>query len=263
MHRNFLVCAIAAFLLATPAPDRLLAQSTDDETSPSGAPIYRHSAKNPEIEEPETHARNLEDIEAHLEAYFGPIDTVFHEIVSDRIHLDVLVILATEDRPYSVLATSGVSDLPMAVPEGLEDYSRAELLIALPADWPLTDAAFEDEANFWPVRWLKSVGRIPHDYDSWLGWGHTIPNGEPMAPIADTNFIGVMLSPPYWLDSDFFQLEAQNGDLISFYEMIPLYEDEMVLKLNKGAEELERRLDEANIGYILDIKRPNVTQPGK
>ena len=51
-----------------------------------------------------------------------------------------------------------------------------------------------------------------------------------------------------------------NGDVISFYELIPLYAEEMDLKLNKGAEELERRFDRKNIGYVLDVTRPNVAE---
>lgn len=231
-----------------------------DDVSPSGAPIYRHEGKERDFSAPHEHARNLEEIEAHLEKYIGKVGTVFHEIVSDLIHLDVLYIPASSDRPYSVLVTSGVSDIPMAVPEGMEDFDRAELLIALPKSWPISDEAFKEESNYWPVRWLKYIGRLPHEYDTWIGWGHTIPNGNPPEPISNTEFIGVMVSPPYWLDSDFFQLSAKNGDVISFYQLIPLYAEEMELKLNKGVEDLERRFEKNNIGHVLDITRPNVAK---
>ncbi|MCH8303184.1 MAG: suppressor of fused domain protein [Proteobacteria bacterium] len=35
---------------------------------------------------------------------------------------------ANPDKTYQTLVTSGVSDRPMAVPEGMEDFSHAELL---------------------------------------------------------------------------------------------------------------------------------------
>ena len=231
-----------------------------DERTPSGAPIYRHESKERDLSVPEEDTRNLEDIQAHLERYIGPVETVLHEVVSDLIHLDVLYIPPTSERPFTVLVTSGVSDLPMTVPEGMEDYARAEFLIALPETWPINEKAFKDEAHYWPVRWLKYIGRIPHEYDTWIGWGHTIPNGDPPEPISNTSFIGVMASPPYWLDSDFFQLTASNGDIISFYEMVPLYPEEMTLKLEKGAEELERRFEKENVEFVLDIDRPNVAK---
>lgn len=230
----------------------------DLEYSESGSPIFRHQPKKEEWQPAEDAGRNLEDIEAHVEKYIGKVETVFHEIVSDRVHLDILFIPATDDRPFHVVMTSGVSDLPMLVPEGMDDFNRVELLMALPKEWPLTDKAFRDENNYWPIRWLKMIGRLPHDYDTWIGWGHTIPNGDPAEPIANTNFTGFLLTPPYWLDSEFFKLHARNGDIITFYELMPLYEEEMQLKLSQGAEALEERFEQAEIGFILDIHRENV-----
>ena len=232
----------------------------DDEVSPSGAPIYRHDAAAQGHTVPGEHARNLEEVEAHLEEHIGPVETVLHEIASDLVHLDVLYIPATADRPYAVLATSGVSDLPMSVPEGMEEHARVELLMAIPGSWPLSPEAFKDESNYWPIRWLKYVGRLPHKYDTWIGWGHTIPNNDPPAPISNTQFVGVMLSPPYWLSPEFHRKTATNGDSISFFELLPLYAEEMELKLNQGAEELENRLEKRNIGHVLDVKRPNVAK---
>ena len=229
----------------------------DVERSPSGGPIYRHEAQDDEITPPEEHARNLEDIEAHVEKYIGPIETVLHEHISDRVHIDIIVVPPTEDRPYAVLVTSGVGDLPMNVPDGFEHLERAELVIALPGDWPLNEEAFKDEANYWPIRWLKMVGHLPHAYDTWIGFGHTIPNGDPWEPIADTRFIGVMLSLTYWLDPEFIQLRASSGDTINFYDVVPLYPEEMKVKLFEGVEELETRFDRLRLGYVLDVERPN------
>lgn len=246
-------CGCVAFLGACEV-------SENADESPSGSPVSLQENSDRDIIAPEQHARNLEDIEAHLEKHIGPTGTVLHEVISDRIHIDIIYIPPTSDRPFAVLATSGVSDLPMAVPEGAEQLRRAELLIALPLSWPISDEAFKDESNYWPVRWLKYAGRLPHEYATWIGWGHTIPNNNPPEPIADTNFVGVMLSRPYWLDEEFLQLTAASGDVISFYEMIPLYSEEMDLKLAQGAEELERKFDKENIGFVLDVARRNVAK---
>jgi hypothetical protein len=228
------------------------------ERSKSGNPIYRHQARERDWTAPQNYGKHLEEIEAHVEKHIGKIETVFHEIVSDLVHLDVLFVPATEERPYHVLVTSGVGDEPMTVPEGAEGYRHAELMMALPADWPLTEEAFKDEANYWPVRWLKMVGRLPHEYNTWIAWGHTIPNGDPAEPIADTRFIGAMLTPPYWLDPEFFQLATKEGETISFYMLMPLYKEEMDLKLDKGADHLEDLLQKANVDFVLDVGRPNV-----
>jgi hypothetical protein len=234
--------------------------NNDVERSESGNPIYRHKARERQWTAPQHAGEHFEELETHIEKHIGEIGTVFHEIVSDLIHLDVLFVPASAERPYHVLITSGVSDEPMNVPNGMEKFKRTELLIALPDEWPLTEDAFKDEANYWPVRWLKQIGRLPHEYDTWIGWGHTIPNGDPPERIANTEFIGVMLTAPYWLPPDFFQLTTRTGDIVSFYVLVPLYREEMDLKLKEGVDELEKQLGKAGVNWILDTKRPNVAK---
>ncbi|MEX0718001.1 MAG: suppressor of fused domain protein [Planctomycetaceae bacterium] len=232
-----------------------------EEWTESGQPVYRHQPREHDgPQPPRHHGLHLEEIESHVERHIGPIETVFHEIVSDLIHLDVLFVPATDERPFQVLVTSGVSDEPMNVPPEMKQFRRAELLIALPADWPLSMEAFDDDGNYWPIRWLKQIGRLPHEYDTWIGWGHTIPNGDPPEPIANTEFIGVMLSPPYWLSPTFFELPTNTRDAIYFYSLVPLYQEEMDLKLRKGAEALERRLEKSGVSFVLDPSRRNAAK---
>lgn len=230
----------------------------DDELSDSGSPIHRYAARQSDWSPPEHHALHLQEIEAHIEAYIGKVEKVFHEILSDLVHLDVLMVPAAEGRPYQVLVTSGMGDLPMAVPEGLESFNRAELLIFLPPDWPLTGDALNIEEYCWPVGLLKMVGRFPHEYNTWIGLGHSIPNGDPPRPIANTNFTGVMVSPPHWLPIEFFQLSTKSEETLTFYALTPIYQEEMDLKLKKGADLIEERLAKRKNGFVLDVNRPNV-----
>lgn len=231
------------------------------ERSASGSEVLRHAERIGPVVAPEHDAVHLEDIQAHVEAHLGPISTVLHEIVSDLVHLDILVVEATEERPFHVLVTSGVSDMPMAVPGGLEDERRVELVIALPADWPLAMEAFQDERHYWPLRWLKQVGRLPHAYGTWIGWGHTIPNGDPPAPIADTRFAGVLLMPPYFLPAGFFRLQTRAGETVTFYQLMPLHADEMDLKLREGADALEALFEKHNVDLVIDPHRASVARP--
>jgi Suppressor of fused protein (SUFU) len=192
--------------------------------------------------------------------YIGPIDMAFHEIVSDQVHIDLLWVKPTEKRPYHVLVTSGVSDKPMTVPEGLEDLRHAELMIVLPKDWKLDDKSLQDENYYWPLRWLKMAGRLPHEYTTWLGYGHTIPNGDPPEPIANTPFIGIMLTLAEWLPESASQTRGRDDRLITFYMVVPLHNEEMNYKLDEGAEALETILAAANVGFVLDAKRSSVVR---
>lgn len=233
-------------------------KSEPDERSESGAPIYRHEERKKPFALPRHPTTNLELIEAHIESHIGKIETTYHEIISDLVHIDVLFIKATEDRPFHVLVTSGVSDEPMNVPEGLEEHNRVELLVALPGEWPLTEESFDDENNYWPIRWLKSIGRLPHEYETWIGWGHTIPNGDPAEKIANTNFVGFMLVPPFALPPEFFELKSSDNNKIKFYALIPLYQEEMDFKLSNGSDALEELLDENDVGIEINASRMNV-----
>ncbi len=233
---------------------------SEREGSGSGAEFLSHQAEERDWQAPEHEARNLEDIERHLERFVGPVETVLHELVPDRVHLDLLMVPPAKDRPYHVIVTSGMSDLAMNVPEDMAEFARAELMIELPGDWPISQEAFQDENNYWPLRWLKQVGRLPHDFGTWVGWGHSIPNGDPAETIADTRFTGVCLAPPYWLDAEFFQLKSSSGDTVCFYDLVPVYAEEMQLKLDEGFGALEERFERDDIGFVLDVDRRNVAE---
>ncbi|MDO9452576.1 MAG: suppressor of fused domain protein [Stagnimonas sp.] len=265
-----LVAALAAALIcvapvsiaaesAKPESNKLMSKNTT-ERSESGAPIYKHGARKKPFTPPKHSTDHLDEVQTHVEKHIGKVETVFHEIVSDLIHLDVLFIPATAKQPYHVLVTSGVSDEPMKVPEGAEEFNRVELIIALPKEWPLTQESFQSENNYWPVRWLKDVGRLPHEHDTWVGWGHTIPNGDPAEPIANTKFTGVMLSPPYSLPPEFFKLKTKNGDIITFFVLTPLYQEEMDFKLKNGADSLEEKLGKHSVDFVVDTSRSNVVK---
>jgi hypothetical protein len=228
---------------------------SDDEEQAGSGRILRHKERSTPFTAPEKQGVHCELIETHVEKHVGKIESVWHEIISDLVHIDLLLVRTPES---NYIVTSGVSDLPMTVPEGCEDWKRVELAFSLPPDWPLKQEDFSDESNYWPLRWLKMVGRLPHEYQTWIGYGHTIPNGNPPEPIANTRFTGVMLTPPYQLPPEFYELPIEGGEKIHFYMLTPLYQEELDLKIEKSADELEERFEKQNIGFVLDLRRPNV-----
>ena len=227
-----------------------------DETSEGGAKILRHDASG--HEGGVIYADDAR-ISAHLRRTLGAGDDamVWHELVSDRVHIDIHLVPPTEDRPFFVLVTSGMSGAPMDLPSTVEDpeqWRRAELCLFLPADWPTDQASWNDEASYWPVRLLKSLARLPHLYNTWLGWGHSIPNGDPAVPYAEnTAFVGAVILPPYVLGDAFF-VDDQKGDIIRFFQVVPVYAEELDYKLQKGTDALVDALPDAAIGPI-DIDR--------
>jgi hypothetical protein len=229
------------------------------ERSASGAPILRHRKSRNSITPPvdyDVHA--AEQIEAHIERHVGQASTVYHELISNLVHIDVHIIEPTAERNFYTLVTSGMSDRPMNTPQEFEHLKYAELLLCLPPTWPLSQQDFEREENYWPVRWLKILARMPHEYDTWLWVTHTIPNGDPPEPFAaNTGFCGMLLAQPVLFGDEFLELEVRAGKTVHFLCLLPIYREEMDLKLERGARELFTQLDEVGVTELLDLKRRN------
>jgi hypothetical protein len=152
-----------------------------------------------------------------------------------------------------------MSDRPMTVPEGEEDSRFAELVLHLPPYWQLSNEAFGDDANYWPVYWLKSMARLPHEYETWFAPGHTIPNGDPPEPFGENTDMccWMLMSPPFFPD-EFASLQIDSRKTINFLAMLPLYEEEVDFKLQRGAGELVDRLGQLSIDSLIDVRRDNV-----
>lgn len=227
--------------------------------SMSGSPIYRHGEAAP-WQAPKGE-ECLEQISDHIEKHLGKVETVFHEIVSDTVHIDVHFVKPTSEFPFVRLITSGMSDLPMTTPVGSDAPQFVELLTTLPADWHLDQKSFESETWYWPVRLLKSLARLPHSYKTWLGWGHTIPNGDPPEPYAkNTRLCGSIVLPSITVSDNFHTLFIDDRKTITFYSVVPLYEEEMNFKLRSGTDALLDKLSKRNVTDIIDPSRVNVSK---
>lgn len=195
-----------------------------------------------------------------MEARFGPISGVLREMVSPDIRVDLCVIDPGPGRPYQTIVTCGMGARDMPTPPELRGFARAELLFMLPPDW---DIRSRDECRYWPLRWLKLLARLPWEEDSWLGWGHTVPNGEPFAE--NTDFSAVLLLDPYLSpqqqagEACAFQLPGESGATVRFYQCFALYEEELRYQLDHGAQALLERFTEQNLLMpVLQLGRPNL-----
>jgi hypothetical protein len=231
-----------------------------DPVTRGGSRILRHRQRGSGFTPAGGDEGAITAITTHIETHLGPVDWVFHEVVSDLVHIDVHLVKPTPERPHWTLVTSGMSDRPMNAPDASDRY--AELFLSLPGDWPLHQADFAEEANYWPVRWLKALARLPHEYDTWLGWGHTIPNGDPAEPFAEsTSFCCWLVLPPLLAPEEFGELEVSDDKRIRFLALVPLYEDEMNYKLEEGAQELVQRFERRGVSELVDVGRLSVMRP--
>ena len=120
-------------------------------------------------------------------------------------------------------------------------------------------AEADEERWYWPMRTLKLVARLPHLHATWIGLGHTIPNGHPAEPYAeDTKLCCMMAGPPMLFGDAFWKCEVAEGKTVRLYALLPLYEDEMAFKLEQGSDALFEKLDERDVSELVDVKRRSV-----
>lgn len=200
--------------------------------------------------------KEMRAVEKHIEKYYGKFGEVFHELVSPDIHVDICIIPPAKKRDYYILTTMGMGAHKMNVPEELknEKLDRAELMIALPPDWKISDP---EECNYWPIRLLKNIARLPVSAGTWVGWGHTVDNQEPYAE--NTSLCGALLIDPEVGRPEGNVLTLPGGEDVNFYQIIPLYREEMDYKLNNGAGAL-LEIMENTVSYVIEIDRPNAAE---
>jgi suppressor of fused protein SUFU len=200
----------------------------------------------------------LQQIRSHVERYIGRIDRVFPGDPAAGT-ADVLHIRPIDSRPYHTLVTAGMSTVAMQVPPDMNSPRRLELMMTLPESWQL-GADIADERAHWPTRLLQSLSRWPREHEGWLGWGHTVPNGDPPRPLAPrTALSGVIIAPSLLVPVAFYELNIAD-ERVAFYSAIPLYPEELELQQREGMEVLLERLLHRDINDVVELKRRNVAK---
>ena len=186
----------------------------------------------------------------HIEKYFGKIERRIPDIDPEYANIDVLMIPASTKHPYTTLMTFGMGSRfregtpPELVPE---KFGYDELFLCLPDDWEL------DLDTMWAVQYLLDMARFPFSNETWLGAGHSVAYDT---YLGNTNFTGFLVTYPYEYGMEAFQLELNEEKQIHFYNVIPLYTEELDYKQEIGFEELETLFTKSPM--VTDIHRVNV-----
>lgn len=201
--------------------------------------------------------RELNKVSAYIEQQYGEYDSVLHEIVSLDVHLDVAIVPPTEDQPYYKLVTMGAGAYKMNVPLLLRTMKlqRAEYVIFVPKDWNIKS---DKEEDYWPIRMLKDVARLPIYTDDWLGRGHTVTMNEDSSPVAsNTLFNSCVLLNSYGKDNQVVEAVKIGlfGEKVNFWQIFPLYQEELTYKLDHPVEDLMELLKDESM--VIDIHRKN------
>ena len=244
-NKRFLTSIVCFTVMAVQA----FAQSTTSmaEKDNDNIPQYSYSEEE------------MDKVSEYIKQQYGEFDIVAHELVSPDIHCDISIVPPTDDQPYYKLVTMGAGAFKMNVPEDLKSdvYERAEYVVFLPADWNIKS---DKEEDYWPIRMLKSVARLPVSTDDWLFYRHTVNLTDDESPVAvNTGFNSCVLFISFGKGNK--PVEPLKLDLsdkeVAFFQLVPLYPEELQFKLEHSFDELEDIMDDDLYDPVVDIHREN------
>jgi hypothetical protein len=219
-----------------------------ERRTPGGSVIVQHG-EQPEIEvDLDEHlTRYTTEREEVYEKVFGQALSVSHEVFPLVPHVDVYTHRRSQgDKNVYSLVTGGMSDLPMTLPRSARDeVRRAELIF------------YCSEPREEYVAMLRWLAHFPHTYKTCLGYGHTIPNGNPPAPFWGSEALDTILfMPPIVVRDQTLQDELQlEGDPVHFLWVVPLTSAECNLKLHKGFDAILELFEEHRHPHVFDPTR--------
>lgn len=185
--------------------------------------------------------KEMQNIQDHYRRYFteaGAMDSggVLHEVVSDGLHIDLVPYNPTDEFPYYIFATMGMSAYRMRQ----APFKNIELIMFLPADWKTTKEYFSDGKWYWPIRMLKSAARLPFLTKGFLSMGHTFSMDEDNTPFdSSTDMCSGLVTFPSWLPTGVFELRYSGlftKKKVNFLCLTAINEKELTQIRNEGVQ---------------------------
>jgi hypothetical protein len=207
-------------------------KKSERETSAGGSVIHRYPGAEwapPQIGFASESTAKF--AEARNQAYgrlFGKVHEVSISTLPrvPRIDVHTYFRAGKDGREVCTLVTSGMSDLAMSLPSGAAAPRRTELIFY----------CSEPAAGY--VETIRWLAYFPHDQKTWIGSGHTIPNGNPPAPFWGSAVLDtILLLPPIVNRDRKLPEELTLGeDPVHLLWVVPLSTAECNLKLARGTD---------------------------
>ena len=192
----------------------------------------------------------------HLERSLGKLI----EIYPQNTELgNQISILAFEGSKFNALVTSGMRQEAMNVPEYLKGDAYAELVMFVSKEFDLSKQGMLEKENNWLLDALRELAIYPRVTASYLGWGHTVGNGEKREPYhSDTRLCGMLIYPPVMQDDMTFYTFKEENKTTYIYDVMPLYEEEMDFILNNSGDIYFSKSKESGVSQVIERNRKNV-----
>jgi hypothetical protein len=230
--------------------------------SPGGSTIVRHPLpeNNPTIGFSEVPPEWQTLRENHYKKWLGDSKDimVWHEIVPIIPHIDIHVFPPSKDmeRNFYTLITSGMSDEKITLPKGTDSrFARTELVFYI--------ADAKTQANEierpWYINAINFFAHFPFNYKTWISIAHTIPNGNPPAPIMEgSQLTTAIFLPPIFERKEFVDDFKLGDEKVSFLWLAFLTDKETEYKLKFGIEKLVEKFNTRTFPQVFNPARPSI-----
>ncbi|MCR5122031.1 MAG: DUF2185 domain-containing protein [Ruminococcus sp.] len=187
----------------------------------------------------------------HIVRHFGAIVNMCSQKEYPAFKVEVAEIPPADGRgrDYYTYVTIGIGAHIMKVPFSFGDMvpERCELVMYLPAD-------IDDEMRRWAVSYLCTIGRLPIERNTWSSYGHIFSNGRPI--FKGTKLFASTLIEIQDADEEASVCTLPNEESVTFYQVFPLYKEEVDFKFAHGLAALIEKMP--HISAVIDPERENV-----
>jgi len=203
----------------------------------------------------------LGHVKKHIDQYFGTFTQILSVDGTPDLPIQIVLIPPRLEHDYYTLVTLGLSRHRMKFPEERQDekLERAELLINLPRYWKLTESGCKEDRWSWPIQMMLSIVRFAlNDPEVGLESRTTLMEGDDGIPFAEnTELRGTILLWPGPFGQDAFACRLLSGEEVNFYQVIPLYREEIQFKRENGSDALLDLCQDESL-EVINPKRLNV-----
>ncbi len=174
------------------------------------------------MDQPRGSDESLARIEQHYHTFFGPHRRSRVDLV-EKYPCDLLIFDPTPERLFYTIATRGMSAKVMTPHPGWEPWARQELLVYIPAMFPV-DLEAKDQWTTWVAMYLYFAARYSLDQDVFMGPG-SVGHMEDHRPDKFKDFPFALYIPPLCEKSAFYPLEYGNT-VVNFSAIMPITQAE-------------------------------------
>ena len=228
MNYNVIFASIL-FITASVTPTCAQTKESMEEERKDTVPQYYYTIKE------------LEKVSEYIKQQYGDYELVAHEKLSPDIHCDIVIVPPSEEQPYFKLVTMGAGAYKMNIPKEYKSKvcDRAEY--------------------WWPIRMLKTVARLPIRTDDWLFYSHTVELTDDGKPLAEnTKFNSCVLLVSRGKNQYVKPFKLGRGKKVAFYQLYPLYQEELEYKVENSFYDLMDKVDEEELNnQVININRKN------